>query len=103
MAEGYTLEMSRSDLTRLESQLEEFQAQAAGNHREIYGRLNRLERSDAVQDSKYGTIIEKLDELVRKVEALETRPARRWEGVADRVLCTVAAAIVAFLLARMGL
>ena len=38
-----------------------------------------------------------------KVEALEAKPAKRWESIVDKVTVAAAAAIVGFLLARLGI
>jgi len=91
------------ELQRLEQQMEEFQAQNSSSHREMFQRLNALEKSDAVQAAQYSTILEKLDDLTGKVDALETKPAKRWESVVDKAIWAVCAALIAFLLARVGL
>ena len=44
--------------------------------------------------------VEKLD---GKVEALEKKPAKRWESIADKVLWAIIAAALGFILARIGL
>lgn len=90
-------------VSRLEEQLDEYQAQNGDSHREIFGRLNVLEKSEAVQEVHYTAIMAKLDNLTQKVELLEQKPARRWEGLAEKALWAVAAAVIAFLLGRLGL
>ena len=90
-------------LARLENQINEIQAQNTISHREIYDRLNSLERGEAAQAVQYNAIMDKLDNLTRKLEALEAQPAKRWEGLVGTVIAAIAAALIACLLARIGI
>ena len=72
-------------------------------HKEIFARLNKVEQDNAVQSEQYRTILDKLDALTAKVEHLEAKPGKRWEGLAEKAVWAVAAAVIAFLLAQMGL
>lgn len=84
---------------RLEEQLDEYQAQSSNSHREIYSRLNTLETSSAVTQTRYDAIIEKLDGITKKVDELEQKPAKRWETVIASAISAVVAGVVAYLLA----
>ena len=79
-------------------------------HEEIFRRLNEVEKDNAVQEAHYTAILEKLDTLSTKhdtlnakLEALEAKPGKRWEGLADKAIWAVVAAVIAFLLGRIGL
>ena len=72
-------------------------------HKEIFSRLNGVEKDNAVQEAHYKAIIEKLDALTAKVEALEAKPGKRWDGLVEKAIWAVAAAVIAFLLGRVGL
>ena len=91
-------------VSRLEEQLDEYQAQNGDSHREIYGRLNTLESTSAVQGTRFDFIIEKLDNLTRSVEEIKQKPAKRWEAVVAAVISAVVSGVVVFLLAggRIG-
>ena len=41
--------------------------------------------------------------LETKVDVLEGKPAKRWEGLVDKAIWGVAGAVLAFLLAKIGL
>lgn len=41
--------------------------------------------------------------LGSKVDVLESKPAKRWEGLVEKALWAVCAAVIAFLLGRVGL
>jgi len=91
------------ELERLSSRLNELQAQNSDTHKEIFTRMNKLERQEAVQEVQYSTILEKLDSLTGKVDALEAKPGKRWEAIVEKAVWAVCAAVIAFLLARIGL
>ncbi|MCI8346250.1 MAG: hypothetical protein HFJ42_10050 [Clostridia bacterium] len=91
------------DLTRLEQQLKDLQKQNGADHKEIRDRLTILEKEEAVQAVQYRTILDKLDGLTEKVENLESKPGKRWESIVEKAIWAVAAAVIAFLLARIGL
>ena len=69
----------------------------------MFDRLRTLETLSAVQENKLDTILKKLDEITAKVDALESRPAKRWEGLVEKSIWAVCAAVIAFLLGRVGL
>ena len=83
--------------------LEEVNRQHSATHREMFDRLRTLETLSAVQENKLDTILKKLDEIPAKVDALESRPAKRWEGLVEKSIWAVCAAVIAFLLGRVGL
>ena len=64
-----------------------------------YTRRRMTQAAEAKLDSIEG----KLDELNATVKALAARPGKRWEGLVEKALWAVCAAVIAFLLARIGL
>lgn len=83
--------------------LERANEQHSATHREMFDRLRGLETLSAVQENKLDSILTKLDNLTGKVEGLETKPAKRWESIVEKALWAVCAAVIAFLLGRVGL
>lgn len=65
--------------------------------------LTRLATSVEVMATKQDTMADTLDRLDGKVETLEGKPAKRWDGIVDKVIWAVLAAVLGFLLARFGL
>ena len=92
-----------------ERRLTEVEARSASNTH----RLEKLEDSNEVMRSlatsmevmaeRQTHIVETVDQLDAKVTALEEKPAKRWDGLVDKVIWTIAAALVGFVLARLGL
>lgn len=42
-------------------------------------------------------------EIKSDVKSLTSKPAQRWEGIVDKIIWAVCAAVIAFLLGRLGL
>lgn len=55
------------------------------------------------QSEATAKIDEKVATLTDKVDAIEKKPAKRWETVAEKALLVVVGAVVAYLLAKVGL
>jgi len=55
------------------------------------------------QTETINTVREDVSRLDGKVDALEMKPGKRWEGLVDKLIWGVAGAILAFLLARAGI
>lgn len=91
------------NLDKLEQEVRSFREQNSETHKEIFKRLNELEQVEAAQNVQYTNILGKLDNLTQKLEALEAKPAKRWESLVEKVIWAVAAAIITFLLGRVGL
>jgi hypothetical protein len=52
---------------------------------------------------KQERVADTVDKLDGKVTAIESRPAKRWESLTDKVFLSVVAALVGFVLAHFGL
>lgn len=83
--------------------LERANEQHSKTHREMFDRMRALETSDAVQNAHYKVIDAKLDELTIMVKELSGKAGKRWESLVEKALWAVAAAVIAFLLAKIGL
>lgn len=55
------------------------------------------------QTEAINTVREDVSRLDGKVDALEMKPGKRWEGLVDKLIWGVAGGILAFLLARAGI
>ena len=65
--------------------------------------INRLATSMEVMVVKQEEVANSVGKLDEKVTILETKPAKRWDALVDKIIWAVAAAVVGFLLARIGL
>ena len=65
--------------------------------------LQQLATSVAVMAEQMKTMNTSVDKLTTKVDELEEKPAKRWDAVVDKIVWAVLAALIAFLLGRIGL
>ena len=65
--------------------------------------INRLATSMEVMVSKQEQVAETVEKLDGKVSLLESKPAKRVDGLIDKIVWSVCAAVIAFLLSRLGL
>lgn len=65
--------------------------------------LQKLATSVAVMTEQMKTMNSNVAVLTGKVDKLEEKPGKRWEGLVDKIIMGIAAAILGFLLAKFGL
>ncbi len=65
--------------------------------------INRLATSMEVMAERQEQVVETVGKLDTKVTALEEKPAKRWDGLVDKVVWAIAAAFIGFVLAQVGL
>lgn len=65
--------------------------------------LNSIATSVAVMAEQQKNIANKVDVIDSKVDSLETKPGKRWESIVDKAIWAVLAAMIAFILGRVGL
>ena len=87
----------------LEKEFDRYRGNSTDTHRQMFERISTLEQSGAALRATLDGMDEKLDEIAEKVNALADKPAKRWESLADKAVWAVCAAVIAFLLAGMGL
>ena len=84
-------ERSKSNLYRIEKLEESTEA------------ISKLAVSVQVMAEKQNHVADTVDRLDDKVTALETKPAKHWETLVETIILSLAAAILGFAMAHMGL
>ena len=64
--------------------------------------LRRLATAVEVLATRQESMADSVGRLDEKLDALERRPAKRWESLTDKLLLALAGAFVSFLLTRGG-
>lgn len=82
-------------IDKLEQQTDAIQSLATSVEVMVQEQVHQTEAIERVEKN-----VEKLDS---KVEVLERKPAKRWEGVIDKVIMTIVGAVVGYLLVKLGL
>ena len=65
--------------------------------------LHQLTTSVAVMAQQMETMNGSVEALSGKVDTLESKPGKRWDAIVDKAVWAVLAAVIAFLLGRIGL
>ena len=65
--------------------------------------INRLATSMEVMVSKQEKVAETVDKLDGKVTALEQKPAKRVDSLVDKIIWAMCAAVITYIMARLGL
>lgn len=101
-------------LDALEKAVDKNHDNASKTHKEFFERIRAIETATAVQTEQYKTILEKLDALtdsVAKVTSsvsdIQAEPGRDWKDLKKSirwaVLAAIIAAVMGFLLGKVGL
>lgn len=65
--------------------------------------INRLATSMEVMAERQEQVADTVGKLDCKVTALEEKPGKRWDGLVDKIVWAIAAALIGFVLAQVGL
>lgn len=88
-------------------------AAAEEQHKTLFNRMDRQEKMvDTVHTlalsvselaNNLGTVQDKVDGLCSDVEEIKEKPGKRWDGLVEKIVFTIAGAFITFLLAQMGI
>lgn len=87
----------------LKEEFDKYRVKSSETHKEMYNRLGELEKAEAAQEKHFETVNEKLDKLIAWQEDQRDKPGKRWESIVEKAIWAVCAAVIAFLLGRVGL
>ena len=65
--------------------------------------LHQLATSVALLAEQMKTMNSSVTTLTQEVEEMKEKPAKRWDGLVDKIVWAVGAALVGFALAQLGL
>lgn len=71
-------------------------------HKDFYTRLEASHTAVAVIDSKLLQIKEDTEEIKASVQEMKDKPAKRWDGIVEKAIWAVVAAVITFMLAKVG-
>lgn len=101
-------------IATLERRVENNERKNSETHKEFYNRVRALETKDAVRNEQYDTILNKLESLTASVGTLakslsdiQSEPGKEWKDLKKNIrwaiLAAVIAAVMGFLLGKVGL
>lgn len=65
--------------------------------------LSDLVSAVAVLAERQNQIGDDVDDIKREIKVLAEKPAKRWDGIVDKIISAIIAAIMGYALARIGL
>lgn len=65
--------------------------------------LHQLATSVALLAEQMKTMNSSVTTLTKEVEEMKEKPAKRWDGLVDKIVWAVGAALIGFALAQLGL
>lgn len=65
--------------------------------------LDNIVTAVEVLSTKQTTVENDVKEIKADVKTLTAKPGKRWDGLVDKIILTLAAAVIGYLLARWGL
>ena len=65
--------------------------------------LHQLATSVAVMVEKMQSIDQKVTKLDGEFEEIKSKPAKRWESIVEKIIMSVLAAVIGFVLAKLGI
>ena len=89
-------------LPRIEA-LEEESRHNKEAHKEFYSKLEASHTSVALIEQRLDQIKEDTEEIKETVHDMKDKPGKRWDGLVEKALWAVCAAVIAYLLGRVGL
>ncbi len=87
----------------LEKQVDEYRRQARETHSQLFDRIRDLEKADAARNEQYKQIMEKLDQLLEWQGTQQEKPQAFVDDLKGKIIWAILAAVIAFILGRVGL
>lgn len=88
---------------RMEKEFDRYRDSSSKTHQEMFQRLNALEQSGSVIESKMDAIDAKLDKLVAWREEQDNKPNKLLDTLKTNAVWLVLAAILGAVLGRLGM
>ena len=98
--------IGKAEAARLESRieaLEEWQKDSKKFHHDFYDWQRTQIARDAKLDEQLSNMDKNISKLLEKQESCDAKPGKRWDDLVDKAIWAVLAAVIAFVLARVGL
>lgn len=83
--------------------LEDWREDSKDFHAKFYDWQRQQIARDARLDEKLSGMDANIKKVLAKQESCELKPAKRWDAIVDKAIWAVLAAVIAFVLARIGL
>ena len=83
--------------------LEDWQKDSKKFHHDFYDWQRTQIARDATLDEKLNNMDENIRKVLAQQEVCAMKPGKRWDAIVDKAIWAVLAAVIAFVLAKIGL
>ena len=83
--------------------LEEWQRDSKKFHNDFYDWQRTQIARDARLDEQLNNMNNNISKILAQQEAFAMKPGKRWDSIVDKAIWAVLAAVIAFILAKVGL
>lgn len=83
--------------------LERANEQHSKTHRELFQRMNEVERDNAVQAAQYKAITDTLEEIKSTVNTLAAKPGKLWDSTTGDIIKFLIQAVLVIAAVKIGL
>lgn len=72
-------------------------------HKDFYARLESSHTNVALIEERMSQIKADTEEIKEAVQEMKDKPGKRWDGIVEKAIWAIIAAVIAFLLAKVGI
>ena len=83
--------------------LEEWKDDSKRFHEDFYRDQKERAERDGKIDEQLSTMNKNIEKVLQTQEACAMKPGKRWDAIVDKAIWAVLAAVIAFVLAKIGL
>lgn len=98
--------IGKAAAVKLEARIETLERWKDSSH-EFHEKFYAWQREQDIKSAKLDEHLKNMDRNIQKVVAYQEgqrdKPAKRWDAIVDKAIWAVLAAVIAFILARIGL
>ena len=98
--------IGKAEAAKLEGRikaLEEWKEDSKKFHTDFYSWQNKQAERDGKLDEQLRTMDENIKKVLATQEVCSLKPGKRWDAIVDKAIWAVLAAVIAFVLAKIGL
>ena len=98
--------IGKAEAAKLEGRikaLEDWKEDSKRFHDDFYKWQNKQSERDGKLDEQISNMNKNIEKILQTQEACTMKPAKRWDAIVDKAIWAFLAAVIAFVLAKIGL
>lgn len=98
--------IGKAEAAKLEGRikaLEEWKEDSKKFHNDFYSWQNKQSERDGKLDEQLRNMDDNIKQVLETQKACSLKPGKRWDAIVDKIIWAILAAVIAFVLAQVGL